>query len=173
MVTLKQFFETINYRVTDGSEYQWLCFGDNAYVLESTELNNGYTVSALFDTKNQTVYQVEAHDFTNNRSYRLMNPDFKDAYHQEVEDRKIDDVAYDDVQFIELETPEDFIQKATAIISGENYDSRISIPLELPDDILLTLMKQAHEKDITFNEHMENILRDEIERLGAKRGINS
>jgi hypothetical protein len=34
-------------------------------------------------------------------------------------------------------------------------------------------MKQAHEQDITLNEHMENVLKMAIEDLGAKHGISS
>ena len=60
---------------------------------------------------------------------------------------------------MDLESDDDFIEKARAIRAGEDYDTRVSIPLDLPDDVLFTLMKQAHEQDITFNDHMENILR--------------
>lgn len=39
------------------------------------------------------------------------------------------------------------------------------ITLELPDDVLLTLFKRAHELDITFNQYLVRILTDEIARL--------
>lgn len=175
MITLKQFFETINYRVSEGYDFRWQCYGPNAYGLDSVEnrCSDGYSVGIVFDTQDQTVYQVEAHDYRNERSYRLVNPLFSDARRQECASRGITDVAYDSVEFTDLETEEDFIQKATAIIRGEDYDTRISIPVELPDDMLFTLMKQAHEQDITLNDHMANVLRDAIDLLGAKHGISS
>lgn len=176
MITLKQFFETINYRVTEGYNFQWQCYGPNAYGLDSQDniWLGGYSVSIIFDSKDQTVYQVEAHDHKNNRSYRLINPLFNDARRQESARRGIDpDEAYDTVKFVDLETVEDFIEKATAIINGEDYDTRVSIPLELPDAMLFALMKQAHYQDITLNEHMENVLKAAIADLGAKHGINS
>lgn len=175
MITLKQYFETINYRVSEGYQFQWQCYGPNAYGLDSVDnrCTDGHSVGIIFDTEDQTVYQVEAHDYKNERSYRLINPDFSDARLQECIHRGIDDVAYDGVKFVDLETVEDFIEKATAIINGEDYDTRVSIPLELPDDMLFTLMKQAHEQDITLNDHMENVLKIAIEDLGAKHGISS
>jgi hypothetical protein len=175
MITLKQFFETINYRVSEGYNFQWQCYGPNAYGLESTKLGeDGHNIGVVFDSQDQTVYQVEAHDYRNERSYRLVNPVFNDARRQECVRRGIDaDEAYDTVKFIDLETTEDFLEKATAIINGEDYDTRISIPVDLPDGMLFELMKQAHEQDITLNEYMENVLRMAIEDLGAKHGISS
>jgi len=173
MITLKQYFETINYRVSEGYNFQWQCYGPNAYGLESVDMRF-YSVGIVFDSGDQTVYQVEAHDHRNGRSYRLNNPLFDDARRQECARRGLDpDDAYDTVKFIDLETTEDFLEKATAIIKGEDYDTRVSVPLELPDDMLFLLMKQAHEQDITLNEHMENVLRMAIEDLGAKHGISS
>jgi hypothetical protein len=176
MITLKQYFETINYRVSEGYNFQWQCYGPNAYGLESVDnrCTDGHSVGIVFDTQDQTVYQVEAHDHRNGRSYRLNNPLFDDARRQECARRNLDpDDAYDTVKFVDLETTEDFLEKATAIIRGEDYDTRVSVPLELPDDMLFALMKQAHEQDITLNEHMENVLRMAIEDLGAKHGISS
>ena len=176
MITLKQYFETINYRVSEGYQFQWQCYGPNAYGLESVDnrCTDGHSVGIIFDTQDQTVYQVEVHDYKNYRSYRLNNPVFNDARRQECTSRGLDpDEAYDGVKFVDLETVEDFLEKATAIINGEDYDTRVSIPLELPDDMLFLLMKQAHEQDITLNEHMENVLKMAIEDLGAKHGISS
>lgn len=169
MITLKQYFEIINYRVSEGYQFQWLCYGPNAYGLESVDnrSTDGHSIGIIFDTHDQTVYQVEAHDYTNNRSYRLINAEFSDSRMAEYISRGLDaDEAYDGVKFTDLETVEDFIEKATAIANGEEYDERISIPVDLPDNVLFTLMKQAHEQDITLNKLMENVLKEAIESYG-------
>lgn len=168
MITLKQYFEIINYRVSEGYQFQWRCYGPNAYGLESVDnrCTDGHSIGIVFDTQNQTVYQVEAHDYQNNRSYRLVNSEFSEARLKECRERGIEDVAYDDVKFTDLETVEDFVEKATAIANGEEYDDRISIPVDLPDNVLFTLMKQAHEQDITLNQLMENVLKEAIESYG-------
>ena len=168
MITLKQWMETVNYAITEGYNYQWQCYGTNAYGLESWNGNqDGASFSIIFDQLDQTVYQVEAHDLKNNRSYRIINPSFAEAQAVECASRGIDDVAYDGVKFIDLESDEDFIEKATAIFHGLHYDDRVSVPIDLPDNVLFTLMKQAHEQDITLNQLMEQVLKDAIESYGV------
>jgi len=73
--------------------------------------------------------------------------------------------AWDDVDYVDLESDDDWIQKALAIAAGEDYDTRVTIPLELDDDIVFTLMKMAHERDLTFNEFVEDVLREQLDLL--------
>ena len=64
----------------------------------------------------------------------------------------------------DLEVADDFIQKCSAIKLGQEYDTRVSIPVDFSDEDLLTCMKLAHEKDITFNQFMEQALIAAIEK---------
>jgi len=43
--------------------------------------------------------------------------------------------------------------------------------LHLPDSTIYELMKQAHELDITFNQLVENILREEIKNEMATKMV--
>ena len=43
-------------------------------------------------------------------------------------------------------------------------DTRETVEVNLPEDVLFTLMLQAHELDITLNQHVNNILTQEMER---------
>jgi hypothetical protein len=170
MITLKQFMLTVDYRITEGSDYQWQCFGPNAYCLDSWNGDhNGYTVSIIFDNKDQTVYQAMAYDYANNRAYRMTNPDYKQKFDAECENRAILDMAWEDdngvpVKYVDLELEEDFLEKARAIINDEDYDTRVQIPVEFSDDELLTYMKMAHDRDMTFNQLVEMALREVIEK---------
>ena len=65
--------------------------------------------------------------------------------------------AYDDVNYIDLDVDEDFIEKATAILNDEPYDERVVISVELPQDVIYILMQNAHNEDITLNHYMEKI----------------
>jgi hypothetical protein len=51
-----------------------------------------------------------------------------------------------------------------ALMNGEEYDDRVAIPLNLPDDVLLILMKEAHEKDITFNQYLTEIISEKLKQ---------
>jgi hypothetical protein len=44
-------------------------------------------------------------------------------------------------------------------------DNRVDVPIELTDKDWYTLMKIAHERDVTLNQLVEQILTLEIERL--------
>lgn len=168
---LKTYMEVTGYRITEGSDYCWQCFGPNAYRLDSwsgawDNSTEDYTIGIVFDTITQIVYQVEAHDYCRNRSYRWTNPKYKADHDSEAAQRNIDPKeAYDDVNFVDLEVEADFWEKARAIVSNEDYDTRVQIEVEFDDDVLLAAMKLAHEKDVTFNELVEQVLRDQIEKL--------
>ena len=44
-------------------------------------------------------------------------------------------------------------------------DNRVDVPIELTDEQWYSLMKTAHERDITLNQLVEEILTLEINRL--------
>jgi len=167
MISIKDFMEVIRYRINEGSEYGWDCFGSNAYSFSSWDGDhNGSSFNMVFDTVTQTVYCVEACDYKNNRAYRLINPDFVKAYRKEAKDNTVSaDQAWDDINFIDLDVDEDFLQKARAIVNGETYDLDVLTPLVMPDipeESLFKLMQIAHERNITLNKLVEEILNKEI-----------
>jgi hypothetical protein len=160
---MQQFMETIDYRVTDSSEYLWQCFGDNAQTLGSN--GSGYTINITFDCQNQTVYEMEAHDYVNDRAYRLINPAYLEAHRKEAKQLNVNmSQAWDDVNFVDLDVKEDWLEKAQAIVAGKDYDDRVQMPLNLDNELLFDLMKQAHEQDITLNQMIEQALRAAIEQ---------
>ena len=57
MLTLKDWMEIADYKITEGSDYQWQSYGPNAYIMTSWNgENDGYSFSIYFDTKTQEVY---------------------------------------------------------------------------------------------------------------------
>ena len=165
MITVKGFMELVEYRVTEGDSYLWKCFGDSAFSLSSWNGDqDGWSMNMVFDTKDQTVYIVEVCDYARDRAYRMINPNYKMVHDAEALSRGVDyKEAWDDVNYVDLETVEDFVEKAQAIRDGEDYDTRVDVPLTVPDDVLFELMKRAHEQDITLNKLVEQILWTAIE----------
>ena len=165
---MKEWMELVGYRITEGSDYMWQCYGSNAYALDSWNgEQDGHSFTVIFDTKDQTVYEVQAHDYVHDRAYRMINPDFQKKNRKEAKKRDIDkDNAWDDVNYVDLDVDDDFIQKCLSIRAGEDYDTRVSIPMDFSDEELLTYMKLAHEQDITFNQLVERALREAIDRAG-------
>jgi hypothetical protein len=165
MLTIKEWMELVDYRITEGSDYGWHCYGDNVYCIDSwNNSQDGHSFSIIFDTKTQEVYEVQAHDYLHNRAYRMINPNFAPKQMMESADRGVNDrEAWDGVDYVDLDVDDDFIQKALAIKAGEDYDTRVSIPVDFTDEELLKYMTLAHERDMTFNEFIEEALRAAIE----------
>ena len=157
MLSLKEWMELVDYKITEGSDYN--AFSPDAYSLNSwSGTQDGYSFDIVFDTKTQVVYQVEACDYRLNRAYRLVHPMYKDQV-------QADEQAWDDTNWIDLEVDDDFIQKALAIKDGKDYDTRVQIELDIPEADLLLYMKEAHKRDMTFNEFIEEALRTMIEEF--------
>jgi hypothetical protein len=64
----------------------------------------------------------------------------------------------------QIEAENDILEKTRAIVHEEDYDARVKIPVEFSDEELLKYMKMAHELDITFNQLIENALREAVKK---------
>lgn len=166
-LTLRDFMEVVNYRITEGDSYGWSCYGSNAYTMDSWNGDHdGHSLSVVFDTATQTVYEMSACDYKRSRAYRWIHPEYREAYANEAKNHSAEmNQAWDDVNFIDLEVVADLLEKCDAIVNDTSYDTRVQVPLELSDSDMLHLFKMAHERDITLNELVEELLREEIRRL--------
>jgi hypothetical protein len=173
MISMQEWMKLVDYKITEGSDYGWTCYGPNSYTLDSWNGGHGkdgYTFSIIFSTKSQKVYEVSMCDYTNDRAYRMINPDYAEKHRKEAESKSvIGNNAWDDVNYVDLEVDDDFIQKALAIRAGENYDTRVKVPVDFSDEELLQYMKLAHERDMTFNQFVEQALRDALNEYQSSR----
>lgn len=160
MITLKDFLECVGYRITEGSDYCWDSFGPDAYRLESwDESTTKNSVSVVFDKKTQTVYQIEAWDHENQRTYRWTNPAQLAGYQEECVRRNISfSTSVDNEQYIDIEVDDDILEKARAISAGLEYDCRIQVELNFTDEETFSMMKMAHSMDMSFNEFVGHVL---------------
>ena len=170
MITLKQWLEIADYKITEGNHYLWDCYGKDAHSLSSwngIHGKGGYDTDIKFDTKTQTVYEVAVHDFTNERAYRMINPSYADAHAQEAKTRGIDiNNAWDGVEYTDLDVEQDFIEKATAIVNGQDYDKRVMMQVNLDLDTELELYRNAHRLDITANDYINLALAESARSHG-------
>ena len=173
MITIKEWMELTDCKITEGSDYGWTCYGPYSYTLDSwngVHGKGGYSFSITFSTKSQKVYEVQIHDYTNDRAYRMINPKFQKKHEKESMERGVNlNEAWDGVDYVDLDVADDFIQKALDVKAGEPYDTRVQVQVDFSDEDLLQYMKIAHERDITFNELIEDALRHAIEEVEAGR----
>lgn len=159
MLTLKEWIELVDYKITEGSDYYLSGFTD-LYSLSSWNHDpKGHSFSIVFSpVDNQRVYIVEACDYRNNLAYRLVSPEL----HNSLDAQENWKQAWDDIEWIDLECDDDFIQKVLGIKSGEDYDTRIKVAVDIPNDELFKYMLLAHERDITLNQLIEQAINHEL-----------
>lgn len=163
MITLMEAIKLANYHITGGSRYCWECFGPNARYIDFME-DSKISFSVIFDTVTQTVYEAVISDYERENHYRIIHPDYIDEYRNECESRNaIWNQVYDDVTYVDLECVDDFIEKATAIVNGKEYDDRVSVPLDLSDEEFIEIAMAAHKLDITINQYVEKAIQNMIE----------
>jgi hypothetical protein len=164
---LQQVNEAMDHRITGGSEYQWNCFPNARFLDYESDFAH---VSVIYSTVTQEVYQAEVAIKSDTmpedvRPYRWLNPEFKEAFFDECKERKVKkNKAWDDVKWIDLEVEEDFFEKAKAMFNGQEWNTGIMVPLNLPKEDLYQLMMLAHEKNITLNQMVTEILELMIEK---------
>ena len=169
MITMKEWMELVDYKITEGSDYGWSCYGPNSYSLDSwngIHGEGGYSFNIVFSTKSQKVYEVSICDYTNDRAYRTINPNNVEKHRKEAIACDVNlNEAWGDVDYVDLEVDDDFIQKCLAIKDGEDYDTRVLVPIDLPDDLLLQAALEAHKRNITLNAYINMALVDLVEKV--------
>ena len=159
---INDFLTAVKCRVTAGGNYGWNCWGE-CFQLDCCLSNNVGESSVVFGLATGTVYEVTAFDYINNRAYRWQHPDHRAAYVNECTARGVDPVeSTDEMSFLDEDEVSSILDKVAAVVDGEPYDSRVSVILELEDDLVLLAMKQAHKQDITFNQYIEKVIKSMV-----------
>jgi hypothetical protein len=157
----------LGHKIVGGSEYQWACYPNARYLDYESEYAHA---SVIFSMVNQEVYEAEisvkqnawAEDM---RPYRWLNPNSKDFMIAEAKERNVKwRRAWDEVKYIDLDLEQDFLEKSIAIFNGKEFDKRVQMEVDLDDETMLALAKGAHERDITINKYIEEVLLHLIDR---------
>lgn len=111
MITLKQWLELVDYRVTEGSEYFYRgegLYNTSLFCLDSWNgKQDGYSSTVVFaPQQNQKVYLAELHDYKNNQVFAIKD-----------EAITLDQYSWDQVP-LNLVTVEEFIEKAKQLFKS-------------------------------------------------------
>ena len=164
-----RFCELTGHNLTEVARFLWPCYGENAYNFSYwNEDHDGFSINTIVRLDGMIVEVVEVCDYAANRAYRWFNPNTgaREAYIKAApahcENYR---QAWDDVDFVELDVLDDFIAKAEAIRDGRDYDDRVTMPIDISDEDFVSIARMAHDRDITFNQMVEHILREQIDRV--------
>lgn len=180
-MNLQQVFEAGKFLISDGSTYGWSCFGPNACLVDFSSSPKMLTnvASVTFDRVNQTVYNVEVFFVTSDSeskdtAFRWINPEYIRAYRNESYGRGVPfKSSYDGIEFIDKDNETEILEILKLAMSypdaescGDELKTYINtclIEIDLNKDQLLELMVKAHERDITFNQYMGEVLQLAVE----------
>lgn len=159
MSHLEDFLNAIQYRITEAWEHQWSSY-QGAQVLGC--INDYAAMNVAFTRDTQTVIEITVSselDADAMTAYRWIHPDYRAAIFAEADSRGIDrNEAFEGCCYIDLEVVDDILEKGKAMLANAKFDPRIQVPLDLSEDELLVLFKQAHEQDMTLNQYMHQVL---------------
>ena len=166
---LSEVNNAFEHKITGGGTYGWSCYGFDTWSIDySSDYAHGYVV---FNVGTGTVYEVSVSPNLDEllgravKPYRYINPEYRDAYNSEAKTHDVDpDQAWDDVKWIDLETEEDFLDKASKMFDGVSFDTRVQVPIDLDNDTMLKLCMAAHERDITLNDMVGIILQEVVDK---------
>jgi hypothetical protein len=93
LVTLKDYLNSVGYKITGGGEFGWNCYGENIFCIDSEKMNKAknYTFSTdlTFNTKTFTVYEMNSWDYKKKIIYLWVHPRYYKKYLKENKERGI------------------------------------------------------------------------------------
>jgi hypothetical protein len=149
MTKLTKFLNVIGYEIHDKFLHQRSIFtkAESALVCEISHGDNHCWLTCTFDVITQEVLEIVAEDYKNKRNYRWTHEDFRD--------KQESDKTATGQTYMELEVAEDILEKSDAIISGQEYDTRVTMPIDLTDEEFIEYALAAHKMDVTLNRFVE------------------
>ena len=174
-MNINDIMNAFEYKFTGGSKYCWDCYPNAQFVTFTSDFAEVTAVCSVLD---QTIYEVtvdimphkwDEESRAKYRPYRWLNADWIFDYMSECDTRDIDfHNAYDDVNYIDLEVADDFLEKAKAIFNGDfDFDDRVVIQIDMTDEEFITIAKAAHKLDITFNQFVNQAVQSELDEINV------
>lgn len=103
-LTVKDFVTAVDYKIGEGYEYQWDCYGLNASGLDWCRSDLTASAAIIYDANTQEVYELSVWDCLDDKTkvYRWIKPECIKKHKKEAKDRgfkfniAIDKTKYED-----------------------------------------------------------------------------
>ena len=145
---VQEVIQAANFQIIEGSPFLWKCFGKNARYLDfgqTPEENN--SVSCIFDTKNQTVYEIAI--YLEHKTFRWIHPKYIKAFQDETLAKKLSILEEETIEIISYH---DALDKVQQVITKGLCDDEIAIPLKLSSKEFLKLSKASAKKNMSIHD---------------------
>lgn len=149
----QQFLDAIDYRIAVGGTF------DNSRNVRfiTTNIVGNVCATMLFDKIDKHPLFVGLIDFNHNRAYSYIDALYEGGLPPEIDNIDCIDIEFDDI-----------IEKIRGAIVDGYYDPRIKITIELPEDQITKMAIEAHQRDITLNQLMNEVMVAALEQEGKQ-----
>jgi hypothetical protein len=162
LMFVQDFLKLVNYRVTEGQNFGWDCYGKYAYSFTSEISEGGHdiAISCIFDLTTSVVYEFEVYlSGEDERAYRWISESHIDAYHQEALKRGVSaEEAYEGMKFNNVDTSHEIYEIAETFCKGRIYEPNVEFTLNLPESMLDKLCELAWENSMTVDELIPSLV---------------
>jgi hypothetical protein len=88
-INIKDFVSAVNYQIGEGYEYQWDCYGLDAFGLDWCRIDLSASAAIIYDTKTQEVYEMSVWDCRDCKVYRWIKPEYIKIHKKEAKSRGV------------------------------------------------------------------------------------
>jgi len=136
------------------------------------ERHNRWVIGVQFDPVYHEVYQIDVITLGDGVArYRWVNPKYLERYHQNKFEYQMDDKHIKELN-VEY-SPDKILMIARDVVNGvivhpsrNNTEEEMeTIALDLNDSELALIARAAHEKDVTINQFMNDVIREELDKV--------
>ena len=160
----------IEYNVGEVSEFLWKSLGD-CRIWAFNNINNEevgtFVVNKFGDVLNLEIFHTLDDEAT--VCYRWIQENHREEYLKEDLENSFGFNEDEKTKFIDLDEEEDCLEKLKAIVNLEDFDSRISVVIDIDDSDFIQISKMAHNADITFNQQVNLILASFVDEANIKQ----
>lgn len=101
-LTIKDFVTAVDYKIGEGYECQWDCYGFSASGLDWCRSDLSASAAIIYDTKTQEVYEMSVWDCRDAKVYRWIRPEYIKRHKKEAKARGVKfNIAIDSTKYEE------------------------------------------------------------------------
>lgn len=101
-ISIRRFFQAVDFKVDCGFEHLWDCYGSNAAGIGWEKQDLSASAGIVYDTKTHVVHEMSVWDNKNNLVLLWISSRFKRARKKEYKERGLNHrIAFDKVKFTE------------------------------------------------------------------------
>lgn len=154
MVNVRQLLDILRFKVTEGFEYPYESFCEDAYCV--ARVTDQYEISMVFSPSTTRVYQVSCTNYVDEIIHEWVHPQHNIPIELA---EKLPHFKYNSM------TEQDIPDVVKNTLDSSIEDQQHDISLEIDDSLLLQIMRAAHEHNMTFNDYVNMMLLDHANQV--------